>query len=357
MLDPDPDASADAMDEALEILAPFGHEYAGGFANHGPMAAEALVAMGRADAVVAWTLRYRDRLDPPRAMREPIEAAHWREALGDLGRTSDWSAFFLREIEERPWRETLDAWVLRLAPGLSGAAAHGVIRTSHATRSLSIRDTPRRRVELARGLAYWAATYQTLPTTRLDGGRRRCAAEAVSRIETLRPHRPAPSGFIADGFRALDDHPSFSGVIDLLDLSGDLSSTISEVTAAFARIYLENASSSGRRVTFVHTVTAPAAVRLLFPHVRTATAREGLRFAWQAAAAMLATFGVPAGSSGTSVATAGTPSDLDEIVDRAIASKDEHAIKLAEACAREHALRADPAFLAAALDASRSLKG
>ena len=40
----------DALDEALERLARKGPEYGGGLSNHGPMAAEALVALGRARA-------------------------------------------------------------------------------------------------------------------------------------------------------------------------------------------------------------------------------------------------------------------------------------------------------------------
>ncbi|MCI0614926.1 hypothetical protein L0244_18190, partial [bacterium] len=39
--------SEDVMDEALEMLAATGPEYQGGLANHGPMASEALIAMGR----------------------------------------------------------------------------------------------------------------------------------------------------------------------------------------------------------------------------------------------------------------------------------------------------------------------
>ena len=58
-------------------------------------------------------------------------------------------------------------------------------------------------------------------------------------------------------------------------------------------------------------------------------------------------------------ATFGTRADLsqldevkvrskDELIERAIACGDEHAIKFTEVCLREHALNPDPAFLAAA---------
>ena len=53
---------AEAMEEALGLLAKTGPEYAGRLANHGPMAAEALVVLGRPDAVVPWVEAYRRRL-------------------------------------------------------------------------------------------------------------------------------------------------------------------------------------------------------------------------------------------------------------------------------------------------------
>jgi hypothetical protein len=41
----------------------------------------------------------------------------------------------------------------------------------------------------------------------------------------------------------------------------------------------------------------------------------------------------------------------DDLIDRAIACGDEHAIKFTEVCLREHALNPDPAFFAAAAHA------
>jgi hypothetical protein len=90
-----------AMEDALSVLADTGPEYHGGLANHGPMAAEALVALGRADAVMPWVTRYRTRLDLRPSGGRPI-GGDWREALGEHGRVTDWSVFFRREVEERP---------------------------------------------------------------------------------------------------------------------------------------------------------------------------------------------------------------------------------------------------------------
>src|SRR3954452_13186475 len=59
-------ASDGVLDEALERLQGFGPEYGpNGFSNHGPMAADALVHLGRGDAVIGWVDSYRKRLDQP----------------------------------------------------------------------------------------------------------------------------------------------------------------------------------------------------------------------------------------------------------------------------------------------------
>ena len=97
------------MDQALVMLEGCGPEFgAGELSNHGPMAAEALSALGRADEVEPWVERYRRRLGdpPPRVAR--ITDTTWRESLGDVNRATDWEDFFSSELDSAPWRETLD---------------------------------------------------------------------------------------------------------------------------------------------------------------------------------------------------------------------------------------------------------
>src|SRR3989442_350980 len=95
------------IDDALERLEGTGPEFGGGLSNHGPMAAEALVRLGRDDAVVPWGDRYRRRLGPEPEPREPISDDAWRPALGDVRRVADWVAFFDRRLEEQTWEEVV----------------------------------------------------------------------------------------------------------------------------------------------------------------------------------------------------------------------------------------------------------
>src|SRR5215471_20695192 len=93
------------LDEALERLQGTSTEVSGGGdPNHGPMAAEALVALGRDDVVVNWADRYRRKLDVMPAATLPIAVNTWREALGQIGQIGDWSVFFRAQLVDAPWR-------------------------------------------------------------------------------------------------------------------------------------------------------------------------------------------------------------------------------------------------------------
>jgi hypothetical protein len=101
-----------ALDLALERFARTGPEYGGGLANHGPMAAEALVALGRPDAVARWVEGYASRLGPPPPARGPIPSAQWDTALGERGRVADWLVFFSRELAEAPCGQGYGRFIL-----------------------------------------------------------------------------------------------------------------------------------------------------------------------------------------------------------------------------------------------------
>jgi hypothetical protein len=132
------DAAAGVLDEAYERLHHTGPEWGGNLANHGPMAAEVLARRDRPDQVPAWVDGYIGRLDELPAPGEPVTDDNWRAALGD--RVGDWVVYLTRQVAERPWRDVLAAWWPRLLPGIAAGAAHGVIRTGHAVRTLLAGD-------------------------------------------------------------------------------------------------------------------------------------------------------------------------------------------------------------------------
>ncbi len=337
---------AEAMEDALALLAETGPEYHAGLANHGPMAAEALVALGRFDAVVPWVERYRRRLDARPSGSRPI-GDDWKEALGVPARVADWSAYFGRLVAEAPWRDVLAAWVSRLSPGIFAAAFHGAIRTAHAARSLEAVETPARRRELGEGLAYWAANFHSFPETRGDERTGRLPARALADVPLVPAADQVAHGDLTDRIAPVERLRPFAAVADLADPSGDASAFLSDLTATFAGAFRASVPP-GNLIAFVHGVTGPGAVRLLLPYVDAASGREALRYAWQGAAALYSGFsGRPPGPPGTA---APEPAAL---VDAAVATGDEHAIKFTEVCLRENALAPAPVYLEAAGHAVR----
>jgi len=349
-------AATEAVESALEILATAGPEYGGdGLSNHGPMAADALVALGRPAAVVPWVERYRRRIAEPIPARRPIDGERWRESLGDYARAGDWSVFFRRAIADHSWQEVLSEWTLRLAPGAGAAAFHGLIRTAHAARSLGRHDSPARRRELAEGLAYWAARYQPLPDTsswRSDG---RLPSDALADITVLRARERDPvARSISDALHVLNASPEFAAVTGLVDSRVDASRLVSDLTKTFGRVYVARGAPDNA-IALLHAVTGPAAVRLLLPYVDDQTSGVLLRHVWHGAAALFAVYGggVEGLGGGALPGEDEVPSpllDRETLADRAQSTGDEHAIKLAEACLRENEIAPSAVYLAAALD-------
>ena len=345
-------ADYSALDEALEIMTPNGPELNNGFSNHAPMCIEAMCAMGRQNSVMPWFERYRHWLAPRPSRVARLTEENWRAALGDVRRVEDWFEYFRNELEDRPWNAILDEWAIRLAPGIMAAATHGVIRTGHATRAIAIEDTAARRRELADGLAYWAADYLPLPADR-HAPARAMPSEAIARVQMIPAEiRHGNFGSFTDSLAQLDSFAPFKDILDAVDTSSSVSAFVSDLTATFARVFLANARDVYTTIAFVHAVTGPSALRPMLPHLDEQTAHVALGYAWQAAAAMYATFGSSADLRRVDDAKI---RDVDELFDRAIASGDEHAIKFTEVSIREYALNPDPAFLAAAQHATRML--
>src|SRR5260221_1901163 len=182
-------ASYAVMDDALAVLSPYGPELSNGFTSHAPMAAEALCALGRPEAVMPWIEAYRAGMLPRPSTGERIDRAQWRSALGREDRVADWSALFADELQSEPWRAVLDRWVGRLAPGISASATHGVIRAGHAVRSLADSDSSLRLAELADALALWASTYQELPTDSRPPDRGLRPRDAILQVAVLPAER------------------------------------------------------------------------------------------------------------------------------------------------------------------------
>jgi hypothetical protein len=293
----------EAVNGALDRLRTTGFYLDRFFANHGPMAAEALATLGYCDEVDGWVdanIHHRKHQPLPRPTR-PI--SDWRAALGDRARGGDWVELFRRELAGTAWRDALRTWWPRLLPGCAGSLAHGLIRTAHAVRSLREAAQPGdlQIDELARGLAYWATSFTPLAAGASGGGA--LEAAAVDRA-------------------------------------------LSELTAEYAGHYV--ATMPSFPIPLIHTITAPAAMRLLLVDVPAELHGDSFRTITQVNREFFAAFG-----GQRAAADQGSAGSDDEPTFRSLAAKaveigDEHAIKICEAAARENARCPDPRYLGAA---------
>ena len=337
----------DVLLDALDRLRGTGPEFDGFLANHGPMAAEALVRLGAADAVTRWVDAYRPRLDAAPEVVRGIGDDDWRDHLGEARLFGDWTAYLRREARETDWRTLLLRWWPRLLPGLAASATHGVIRTAHAVRSLRAAPDPDPLLvdEVAQGLAFWAARYQTVPgDPGLAGPLDAVAATAA--LPRLDPDVPSAGPGISGRLAVLD---RLDGLDTGLDAWGPRSSTpdgvLDELIAAAARVL---AARDDAPIAFCHAVTAPAAVRLVLPELPEPVARASVVVSWQVVGGIVAAFAVPRDAA-ESVAVDTDPQPLRErLVPRAVEHGDEHVIKLTEAVGREYRRTGDTTLLVAA---------
>ena len=337
---------ADPMDQALEQLSKLGP-----FSNHGPMAAEALVALGRADKVLDFVAAYKQRFSMPHPeARQVITHENWHAALGDSSRAGDWTNFFTSELKGSAWSKVLGQWSDTLAQGCAAAAAHGLIRTAHAVRSLSVKETDLRLHELAEGLAYWAAYYQTLPETKSDQRHTEKPSAAIVSVPLLPNDLRRRGGSIMVALRALESFQPFADVANLIEVSGNTDQLLSEVTETFARAYIKNVNQRNL-ITLIHCVTGTAAVRSLLPYLTPATTQKMLRYGWQVAAGL---YSIAANATPNNPAEAANIK-REDLIARAVASQEEHAIKFTEACLQEYRLNPKDVYLQAAHDAISKL--
>jgi hypothetical protein len=341
------------LDDALTVFAATAPKYGSlGLANHGPMVAEVLAHLGREDAIADWVEHYRPRLEPaPPPADRPLSEEDWPQALGQEERFGEWLTLFEREVADRPPVAVVGEWAPRLLPGAVGAATHGLIRTAHAVRSLAAADTPPRRLELANGLAFWASTYQELPGPPLLIGQED-VPDALADLPYLDEDAPRQL-LISDMVVQVGDiADEFEQAVASLGWSGGPVELLDALARGGAVAYLRNADAGGA-IGLLHSVTSPMACELILPWLAAEDRDAALGYVWQAVAALHVAYDIDRKSELPEQETL----SADALVDRALASRDEHAIKLTEAALRSFGRSGEPELLWAAADAGTRLVG
>jgi len=272
----------------------FSAEYANGMSNHLPMALLAIRRLGAtADRVREFQAFYERRLRPMSASEEVL-SDRLHEELARDGR----ELFLCNNIA-------------RLTPGLASAAFHGVIRTAYAVDS-GVDD------DLADAVASWVRGYAEIDTG--DARRFNGVSDAFTALQ--RDDR-FPREFQGTSIVA-----RINKVVALPEFGDYRSSiqnpTLQDLTRIAVLIYLATAN-----FTALHLVTGCHATRVLAPYL----ADDALEHLANAMLAAYVTIGRPAFETPTVDAP-----DWETLARTAIASNDDHDLKMVYSCREEDAV-------------------
>ncbi len=343
-------------DEALERFHLVDLEYAGGLANHGPMGAEALESLGHQAMIPAFVGLYVPRLLPLEIGRV-LSEAEAGASLGDPSRRGDFVATYAARVREGDWRAVVASEISQLMPGLFAGAGHGLLRVAHAVRALEREDSDLRRRELAHGLAYWAARFQTLPG--LPGSR--SAANPIELGAALAEwplvgEVESRVGFFHRAVGRLENFREFTRMIEAVPLptTDSLEAYLDELCRTSAMLYVNQPQA---RIAYVHGLTIPSALRFLLPYLMESEAGLAAAHALAALGALHSMYGDPIAMPEIDEEVIRVSQDWDEIRYHAARSIQEHSIKMTEACWREDRRAPDPIFRRAAADAALRIDG
>ncbi len=297
----------------------FAPEYDRGLSNHRPMALLALQRLG-ADAarLQAWAAAYETRLQPaPPPQAWPTGDA-W---TGRLGNPAAWSVYrdlFAQWIAHEGAAETLEQALPALLPGVGGAAFHGAIRVAAAARS----GHPG---ELADALASWACRWLPLGPLPAGDGPEPDPEAILRRLRAGRSKQRLIVDRMAEAARDTTLHAELAR----LAIDGTQADALLQRLARLAA----SAYALSGNFTALHLVTGCHAMHVL---LRFAPDRgAALRALWQA-------FGVAVVAAQLKPLPPVRPRPWPELAAAALASDDEHVIKLVEACREEeHAYGGD----------------
>ncbi len=280
------------LDTALARLAETADEYGGGLSNHGPMAIESLVHLGRSDAVGPWCAAYLPRLDPADAVA-PEAPATPAQLVAELA---------------------------ALLPLSIGGATHGLLRTAHALRGIAaFGPSLARSTELGRGLRYWREVGQPFPAVAPSGD-----LDLIAALTNV-AFTPPSSALLISGRLAAVDVEAITPALAAAAPLGSPRDGLAAIGLVALRTLVANPQAF---IVFVHAVTSTAMVRhvldVVGDDVPDVVARQ-----WTTLGALWSAYGRNDPADIPSVGD--SPPTWGQLTTHAIANGNEHVIKLVSA--------------------------
>ena len=306
-----------SLRQQLDQSARYDAEYSRNLSSHLPMALVALARLGADDAgLAAFAERYASRLRPAPAA-EPWPAGEpWQSRFGDPRAWPAYRSLFNDWLDHEGAPAMLPQVLPALFRGVGAAAFHGPIRTAYAVAAGHSH-------ELADALAYWACRWFALGVAPVAGSERDPAA-VLARFDIAKPKRP----LIAERMAVVAEQPGFARVAARLHIDPD--STLEQLAMLAARLYV-----ASDNFTVLHLVTSAHAMRTLLPWLEPEQAADALGHYWLAYAAGHVASGLSDIDRSSLPRTAVKP--WPALVARALASDDDHLIKLVDSCREQEA--------------------
>ena len=311
------------LDAQLQLPA----EYQDQLTSHLPMALHALHSLGASpQRLQSYYVSYARRFEGMPAKAVALPEADWRSLRG----RSDAYPALLASVHALVARVGVDA-ALRallhdLLPGVAAAGFHGLIRTAHAVQG-------GHEGEVAAALAYWAWRWQPLAPAQVQVERMPLPAWSQTLVREAQAWR-TDGPLISIRMDQAAQGAVYQSLADALQPFADLQSAIASLAALAAERYVASPN-----FTVLHMITGMRALRVLSPWIES---EEGVQPILIRAftAAYLAARLVP-------LATAPEPrlSTWPEVTSAAIASEDDHVIKLVHACREEASLYGEGPYL------------
>jgi hypothetical protein len=297
----------------------YGPEYRGGLSNHLPMALVALDQMGATPGQLNEYRRTHVSWLEKLPEGHPAATGAWPFRKANHAAFPDLQADMRQRIAQEGWEPVLRAMLPELAPGLSAAAFHGLIRTAMGV-------VGKHEGEIAAGLAYWAAHWQRLGVALGAPAEGAPSADPTALLARLRADarfdfdpKKAPD-LIDDALLAVGALGGFGDVIHWLDAEH---CKIADLGRAAGALY----GATGD-FTALHAVTGTQAVAMLLPYVQNQNVL--LPWLWQALAAAYVSIGRPAIPDADAIQAwrAVESPAWPDLLKNALAEEDEHSLKL-----------------------------